>query len=52
VQVFDAILMGDRGTVALQIVGPMHADALVLRAAGVYESTCEWKLPVVPKNRR
>jgi aspartyl-tRNA(Asn)/glutamyl-tRNA(Gln) amidotransferase subunit A len=36
--------------VALQIVGPMHADALVLRAARAYESTREWKLPVVPKN--
>jgi aspartyl-tRNA(Asn)/glutamyl-tRNA(Gln) amidotransferase subunit A len=38
--------------VALQIVGPMHADALVLRAARAYESTREWKLPVVPKNHR
>jgi len=32
--------------IALQIVGPMHADALVLRAARAYESTREWKLPV------
>ena len=31
---------------ALQIVGPMHGDALVLRAARAYESTREWKLPV------
>jgi aspartyl-tRNA(Asn)/glutamyl-tRNA(Gln) amidotransferase subunit A len=34
--------------VSLQIVGPMHEDALVLRAARAYESTREWKLPVVP----
>jgi aspartyl-tRNA(Asn)/glutamyl-tRNA(Gln) amidotransferase subunit A len=33
--------------VGLQIVGPMHADALVLRAAHAYESTRPWKLPVV-----
>ena len=32
--------------ISLQIVGPMHADALVLRAARAYESTREWKLPV------
>jgi aspartyl-tRNA(Asn)/glutamyl-tRNA(Gln) amidotransferase subunit A len=38
--------------VALQIVGPMHADALVLRAARAYESTRDWKLPVVPKSPR
>jgi aspartyl-tRNA(Asn)/glutamyl-tRNA(Gln) amidotransferase subunit A len=31
---------------ALQLVGPMHADALVLRAARAYEATREWKLPV------
>ena len=31
---------------ALQIVGPMHGDALVLRAARAYESTREWALPV------
>jgi len=31
---------------SLQIVGPMHGDALVLRAARAYESTREWKLPV------
>ena len=35
--------------VSLQIVGPMHADALVLRAARAYESTRDWKLPVVPR---
>jgi len=32
--------------VALQIVGPMHGDALVLRAARAYEASREWKLPV------
>ena len=35
--------------ISLQIVGPMHADALVLRAARAYESTREWTLPVTPK---
>ena len=35
--------------VSVQIVGPMHGDALVLRAARAYESTREWKLPVVPR---
>ena len=38
--------------IALQIVGPMHGDALVLRAARAYESTREWQLPVAPTNRR
>jgi aspartyl-tRNA(Asn)/glutamyl-tRNA(Gln) amidotransferase subunit A len=38
--------------VALQIVGPMHADALVLRAAHAYESTRTWTLPIVPKDMR
>jgi aspartyl-tRNA(Asn)/glutamyl-tRNA(Gln) amidotransferase subunit A len=38
--------------ISLQIVGPMHADALVLRAARAYESTRDWKLPVnVAKDR-
>ena len=37
---------------SLQIVGPMHADALVLRAARAYESTREWKLPVVVASDR
>jgi len=37
---------------SLQIVGPMHGDALVLRAARAYESTREWKLPVVPGKDR
>ena len=32
--------------IALQIIGPMHDDALVLRAARAYEATREWKLPV------
>ena len=31
---------------ALQVVGPMHGDALVLRAARAYESTRTWKLPI------
>jgi len=34
--------------VSLQIVGPMHGDHLVLRAARAYESTREWRLPLVP----
>ena len=33
--------------IALQIVGPMHGDAIVLRAARAYESTRDWKLPPV-----
>jgi aspartyl-tRNA(Asn)/glutamyl-tRNA(Gln) amidotransferase subunit A len=33
--------------IALQIVGPMHADARVLRAARAYESTREWKPPAI-----
>lgn len=37
---------------SLQIVGPMHGDALVLRAARAYESTREWRLPVVVKGGR
>jgi Asp-tRNA(Asn)/Glu-tRNA(Gln) amidotransferase A subunit family amidase len=32
--------------IALQIVGPTHGDAMVLRAARAYESAREWKLPV------
>lgn len=36
--------------IALQIVGPMHADALVLRAARAYESTRAWALPIVPRS--
>ena len=39
-------LTGSGLPISLQIVGPMHADALVLRAARAYESTREWKLPV------
>ena len=31
---------------SLQIVGPMHGDALVLRAAKAYEASRPWKLPV------
>ncbi|MEO6271151.1 MAG: amidase, partial [Lautropia sp.] len=34
---------------SLQIVGPMHGDALVLRAARAYESTRLWQLPVAVK---
>jgi aspartyl-tRNA(Asn)/glutamyl-tRNA(Gln) amidotransferase subunit A len=34
--------------IAVQLVGPMHGDALVLRAARAYETTREWKLPVAP----
>ena len=37
---------------ALQVVGPMHGDALVLRAARAYEATREWRLPVVPDTVR
>ncbi len=37
--------------VALQIVGPMHEDALVLRAARAYESTRSSKLPVTVARR-
>jgi len=37
--------------ISVQIVGPMHGDALVLRAARAYESTRDWKLPVVPRPR-
>src|SRR5947207_690304 len=40
-------LTGSGLPISLQIVGPMHGDALVLRAACAYESTREWKLPVV-----
>ena len=37
---------------ALQVVGPMHGDALVLRAARAFEATREWKSPVVPDAHR
>jgi aspartyl-tRNA(Asn)/glutamyl-tRNA(Gln) amidotransferase subunit A len=37
---------------ALQIVGPMHGDALVLRAARAYEATRVWNLPVTPGQTR
>ena len=37
---------------ALQIVGPMHGDALVLRAARAYEASREWKLPVAVNRSR
>ncbi|HEX6114061.1 MAG TPA: amidase [Geminicoccaceae bacterium] len=35
--------------VGLQIVGPMHADALVLRAARAFEAACPWPLPEAPR---
>lgn len=38
--------------IALQIIGAMHADALVLRAARAYESTRVWKLPVTATKAR
>jgi aspartyl-tRNA(Asn)/glutamyl-tRNA(Gln) amidotransferase subunit A len=38
--------------IAVQIVGPMHGDALVLRAARAYESTRPWRLPVAPAPAR
>jgi len=31
----------------LQIVGPLYADALVLRAARAYEAACPWPLPAL-----
>jgi aspartyl-tRNA(Asn)/glutamyl-tRNA(Gln) amidotransferase subunit A len=34
--------------VAVQVVGPMHGDALVLRAARAFEATREWRVPVEP----
>lgn len=35
--------------VGLQIVGPMHADALVLRAARAFESAKPWPMPETPR---
>jgi aspartyl-tRNA(Asn)/glutamyl-tRNA(Gln) amidotransferase subunit A len=35
--------------VGLQIVGPMHADALVLRAARAFEAAQPWPLPEAPR---
>ncbi len=32
----------------LQIIGPKHADALVLRAARAYESVCPFRMPAQP----
>jgi aspartyl-tRNA(Asn)/glutamyl-tRNA(Gln) amidotransferase subunit A len=37
--------------VGLQIVGPMHADALVLRAARAFESARPWPLPDAPRGQ-
>jgi aspartyl-tRNA(Asn)/glutamyl-tRNA(Gln) amidotransferase subunit A len=36
--------------VGLQIVGPMHADALVLRAARAFEAARPWPLPEAPRS--
>ena len=36
-------------SVGLQIVGAMHADALVLRAARAFEATQPWPLPDAPR---
>jgi aspartyl-tRNA(Asn)/glutamyl-tRNA(Gln) amidotransferase subunit A len=35
--------------VGLQIVGPMHADALVLRAARAFEAARPWPMPDAPR---
>jgi aspartyl-tRNA(Asn)/glutamyl-tRNA(Gln) amidotransferase subunit A len=35
--------------VGLQIVGPMHADALVLRAARAFEVLRPWPMPAAPR---
>jgi aspartyl-tRNA(Asn)/glutamyl-tRNA(Gln) amidotransferase subunit A len=35
--------------VGLQIVGPMHADALVLRAARAFEALQPWPMPGAPR---
>jgi aspartyl-tRNA(Asn)/glutamyl-tRNA(Gln) amidotransferase subunit A len=37
--------------VGLQIVGPMHGDALVLRAARAFESLRPWPLPDAPRGQ-
>jgi aspartyl-tRNA(Asn)/glutamyl-tRNA(Gln) amidotransferase subunit A len=36
--------------VGLQIVGPMHADALVLRAARAFEAARPWPMPDAPRS--
>jgi aspartyl-tRNA(Asn)/glutamyl-tRNA(Gln) amidotransferase subunit A len=36
--------------VGLQIVGPMHGDALVLRAARAFEAARPWPLPDAPRS--
>jgi aspartyl-tRNA(Asn)/glutamyl-tRNA(Gln) amidotransferase subunit A len=38
--------------VGLQIVGPRHADALVLRAARAYERATDWTSTRPPLTRR
>jgi aspartyl-tRNA(Asn)/glutamyl-tRNA(Gln) amidotransferase subunit A len=35
--------------IGLQLVGPMHGDALVLRAARAFESACPWPLTEAPR---
>jgi aspartyl-tRNA(Asn)/glutamyl-tRNA(Gln) amidotransferase subunit A len=35
-------LTSDRRPIGLQVVGPRHADALVLRAGRAYERATEW----------
>jgi aspartyl-tRNA(Asn)/glutamyl-tRNA(Gln) amidotransferase subunit A len=35
--------------VGLQIVGPMHADHLVLRAARAFETARPWPFPIAPR---
>jgi len=35
--------------IGLQLVGPMHGDALVLRAARAFESARPWPLPEAPR---
>jgi aspartyl-tRNA(Asn)/glutamyl-tRNA(Gln) amidotransferase subunit A len=35
--------------VGLQIVGPMHGDALVLRAARAFEALRPWPMPEAPR---
>jgi aspartyl-tRNA(Asn)/glutamyl-tRNA(Gln) amidotransferase subunit A len=41
---------GEGLPLAMQIVGPMHGDALVLRAARAYESARPWKLMAAIEN--
>jgi len=36
--------------VGMQVVGPMHADALVLRVARAYEAACPFRMPEAPRS--